>query len=444
MTNGSDPPALGESAAEILIQVFHHCMKDEKYLQSTLNTLSPEDLPDHDLRWLYKEVAKVWTSHREIIPRLVLERRANRAKRGREEKLKIVETIFDDEEGYPKLAAEELFTWVRTRRLHNTLVDVVEYADKDIDRAYEVLQKVVVKDSVPPTIDIQDWFQSFEERQVKRRESSKDPYRVIPTGYQKIDEALSGGVAREELALILAPTSRGKSMALCDIGYRNAAAGFQVTHITLEMSLQQTATRYDARWSKVNSNRFKTFDFDTETLEILDAKKRRALHLNNKLQIVHIPVDQCDVNTIRSVLGTLKERSLPDTDLLLVDSADHMASIRQFEQKRHEHANVYWGLKSIAQEYDCAVITSTHASKEWAEKLIKAEATAESYDKARIADIIISLNKSKQEGRSDVSKYLDLYLAKYRDGEDKFTVPVKVTRSMMLFEETWEDDEPEE
>jgi replicative DNA helicase len=249
-----------------------------------------------------------------------------------------------------------------------------------------------------------------------------------------IDTALDGGGARGELGIILGTTGRGKSMFLVHTGYHAAALGFQVTHLTLEMSGLQIATRYDARWSKLNARKFKTFDFVGEQLDILDAKKRRAASkFNGKINIASVPVETADVNTIRSILEMLSDRGVPDSDLIIVDSADHMKSLRNFEQYRHEQAAVYWNLKSLAQEQDAFVLTSTHAGKEWAEKLIKSEGAAESYDKARIADIIISLNRGRDAERRDISRYLDLFLAKYRDGEDNITVPCRVDRPTMQF-----------
>jgi len=442
-----EDPGIGESAAEILIQTFHHCLKDTRYLQSVITSLDSDDLPDRDLKWVYRQIVDVWTKHHEAVPRLVLERRAARSKRGSEEKLELIAKVFDDdEEGYPRLALEELNNWLRTRRLHIALVEATEAIEKDPDRAYEAVGKAVVRDARPTGVRIVDWFGELDERQAKRLESSDDPFRTVPTGFAKIDEALDGGVARGELALMLAPTARGKSMILVHSGFKAAAMGFQVTHVTLEMSEYQVATRYDARWSRLSARLFKNFDFEPEQLEVLDAKKRLAAHkLNGRVQIVHVPVHQCDGNTLRSIMTSLKDRGIEGTDLLIVDSADHMRSVRKFEAFRHEQAAVYWDLKALAQELDCAIITSTHASKEWADRLIKAEGAAESYDKSRIADIIISINRSKTKGREDVKRFLDLYLAKYRDGEDKFLVPVKVDRPTMFFEElAGEDDDGEE
>jgi replicative DNA helicase len=371
----------------------------------------------------------------------VLERRANRSKKGADEKLALIERLYEDPgESFPRLALAELHSWLRTRRLHLALVEATDAIEKDTDRAYEAISKAVVQNSRPRGIEIIDWFKELDDRQKDRSISCDDPYRTIPLGIPKIDALLDGGVARSEVAIVLGTSGRGKSMFLVHTGYRAAALGFQVAHLTLEMKALQTATRYDARWSRLAARRFKTYDFTPDQLETLEAMQHRASgKFNNRVQIIGIPVDQADVNTVRSVLDSLVDRGVPKTDLLLLDSADHMKPLRKFESYRHEVTSIYWGIKSLAQEYGIAVVTSTHASKEWADKLIKPEAASESYDKARIADIVISLNRSREEGREDVRKYLDIYLGKYRDGEDGVLVPVRVDRPTMLFEEIMDD-----
>ncbi len=434
-------PAIGETASEIILRTLHYCLIDRTYLRDVFTVLEPDDLPDSDLRWVYRQIVDVWNKHREVVPRLVLERRAKRSKKGEDEKLALVERLYETpDESFPRLVLAELHGWLRTRRLHLALVEATDAIEKDTDRAYEAISKAVVQNARPKGVEIIDWFKELDERQKDRAVSCDDPFKTIPLGIPKIDAILDGGVARGEVAIVLGTSGRGKSMFLVHSGYRAAALGFQVAHLTLEMKASQIATRYDARWSRLPARRFKTYDFTPEQLEIVDAMKTRASgKFNNRVQIIGIPVDQADVNTVRSVLDSLVDRGIPKTDLLILDSADHMKSLRKFETYRHEQTSIYWGIKSLAQEYNIAVMTSTHASKEWADKLIKPEGVAESYDKARIADIVISLNRSRDEGREDVSKYLDVYLGKYRDGEDNFLVPVRVDRPTMLFEEIMDD-----
>src|SRR6185503_18661581 len=112
-------------------------------------------------------------------------------------------------------------------------------------------------------------------------------------------------------------------------------------------------------------------------------------------------------------------------------------------------------------EEDGYVIWSTvQAGKEWAFQIATSEATSESYDKARIADLIVSINDpNARPGRKrkavistdaddedepeEVDEYaygkksqkLELYLAKYRDGESKVKIDLDADLSRMLIRE---------
>jgi replicative DNA helicase len=141
--------------------------------------------------------------------------------------------------------------------------------------------------------------------------------------------------------------------------------------------------------------------------------------------------------------------------MIIVDSADHMKSVTKYDQLRIEQAEIYWTLKGMAEDQKKAIWSSTQAGRQWKERKATAEAASEAYDKARIADLIISLNEPKKvtrstrgsDGDSEVedaeteviekkmaegSKRLELYVAKYRDGESEITIPIEAELDKMF------------
>jgi len=105
----------------------------------------------------------------------------------------------------------------------------------------------------------------------------------------------------------------------------------------------------------------------------------------------------------------------------------------------------------MAEEDGYGIWSSCHAGREWAKAIATAEATGESYDKARIADIVCSLNTPESKTRSTkivleeedeeeeikatVGEYVELYLAKYRDGPSHVTIPMDAVFSKMWIKE---------
>jgi hypothetical protein len=215
-------------------------------------------------------------------------------------------------------------------------------------------------------------------------------------------------------------------------------------------------------------DRFKLFDFSKPEVEKID-KRLKAVHkkYSNLLHIVELPLRRATIETVRSVLEDLKAEYDFTPKLICLDSADHLRGVGKFEGVRLEQTEVYWDCAALAQE-GYAVWTSTHAGREWAEKVAEAEAAGESYDKARIADIVLTLNTPKKKtrttrvttdddddeakpatpkpsaGSTPKGKYVELYLAKYRDGDSKLTIPLDAQFSRMYIRELEEGDDDEE
>jgi replicative DNA helicase len=69
---------------------------------------------------------------------------------------------------------------------------------------------------------------------------------AVPTGLSYFDYLLGGGLCNGELGIILAPTGKGKSIALTFLGKSAILKNKNVFHYSLEMSEEGIASRYDA------------------------------------------------------------------------------------------------------------------------------------------------------------------------------------------------------
>jgi replicative DNA helicase len=320
----------------------------------------------------------------------------------------------------------------------------------------EAIRNVGRGDIRPKSYEVSKWMEEWDLRQAERKHRSEHPddFVCVPTGLRSLDEIVKG-VQQGELASVLATTNRGKSIFLTHIGYQAILRGFGVLHLSLEMNQFQVATRYDSRFSSIPYKKFKDFTFNEEDQDIIATRLKMSREkLSSKLRIISMPLRRCDINLVRQAVEEAREEM--KIDMLIVDSGDHMNSIVKHKDKRLEAAEVYWDLKTIAEEERLAVWTSTQAGKEWATRKASSEAASESYDKARICDMILSLNAPEKKTRSSVvvdeeddgakestpeeedrplKPYMELYLAKYRDGEAKLTFPLETDFAKMLFKE---------
>jgi replicative DNA helicase len=339
-----------------------------------------------------------------------------------------------------------------------------------IDKGWESINKASKQDVKPRDYHIAQWIEEFGNRQLERKYNKEHPGHIvrIPTGFKQLDRILSGGIETGELGLVVATTGKGKSIMLINLAFWAAATGHPTVYFTLEMPIKQICQRLDSRWTKYEYTKFKTYDFMPSELRLIDKKVSKATsQFGGKLVVVEMPVRRTSVIDLNRVLDDLQDDYGFTPQMIVVDSGDHMRSVGRFESHRLEQAEVYWGLSGMAQQMPCCVWSSVQAGKEYKDTVAEAEAVSESYDKGRIASIILSLNtpekksrstkvttdedededekkgkkgkgKDDEESRPSVyteGKYIEMRLAKYRDGEDKVTIPMDAQFTRMYIQE---------
>jgi len=85
-----------------------------------------------------------------------------------------------------------------------------------------------------------DYIADFEERFKPRFR------KPVTTGWSDIDKICGGGLGKQELGVVVAPTGAGKSMVLVHLGAQAIIDGKTVVHYTLELQDTVVASRYDS------------------------------------------------------------------------------------------------------------------------------------------------------------------------------------------------------
>jgi hypothetical protein len=206
----------------------------------------------------------------------------------------------------------------------------------------------------------------------------------------------------------------------------------------------------------------KRFELLPTDLRAIDARYEKAKkHYGAKIKIASFPVRSATIEDVRGLLDDLRSESDWKPHVIFFDSADHLKAIDTIrEGYRLQQAEVYWSAKGLAEDDGYAVWSATHANKEWAKMVATTEAAKESYDKSQIADLVISINdpsalvshrRAKVEtddddGDGDDEEFevgdeptkeraLELFIAKYRDGESMRTVKMTADFHRMLLRE---------
>jgi replicative DNA helicase len=439
-------------------QILAASLRDEEFLRSASRLLQSHHFSTKQHGWLWGLISKTWIDFAELAtPKIVL----SKAKKefddsdDRQPYVELASKLFHLKPTGPKAALAELQDFVRAVTLQSGMEEAAGALEKGkLDKAVESLRKVANQDFRPKSYVEVKWIEDFEDRQVERKREREHPelVKAIPTGIKRLDEILSGGARPGEVGLIVGTTGRGKSITLTNFAFNGVARGYGGIYFSLEMAAKQVATRVDSRAFALAYKKFKTFDFTNRELEEIQIKLRKMKKAySNKLRVVSMPLQRCDVNVLRMAIEEIRQE-MP-VDFAIIDSGDHMRGVGKFESTRLEQAHVYWGLKSIADELQVAIWSSTQAGREWESRTAGAEAVSESYDKARIADIVGTLNQPKKNSRTtkivddddgdddepkpgELDRYksgaIEFFLAKYRDGESKEIIPLEADLAKMM------------
>lgn len=264
-----------------------------------------------------------------------------------------------------------------------------------------------------------DFFDDIEARfvQINRQ--------VCPTGLERLDapDILRGGLGRGELGVITANTGVGKSHFLVAMGCAAMKAGKNVVHYTFELSEHETGKRYDSNLCGIPSN-----DLLERKTEVINKYKEMDL---GKLIIKEYPTGGASVHTLRNHIEKLTLKGFKPS-VVIVDYADVMKSSREYDSLRHELKLIYTELRNLAVELNVPVWTASQANKDSSKsEIVGLENMGESYGKAQVADIVLSISRKPMEKSEGTGR---IFVAKNRAGRDGLLFPINIDTARSSFE----------
>jgi replicative DNA helicase len=244
---------------------------------------------------------------------------------------------------------------------------------------------------------------------------------AVATGIDAIDEKtiLNGGLGKGELGVVVAATGVGKSHFLTMVGSSALKTGKNVVHYTLELTETAVGIRYDSNICGIPSS-----EVQDRKEEVLEKYKSGEL---GRLIIKEFPTGTATVGTIRNHLEKLSLRGFTP-NLLVIDYADIMRSSREFDALRLELKLIYEELRNLAMEKSIPIWTASQSNRDGSSSdVVGLENMSESYGKAMVADVVLSLSRKPSEKATGSGR---LFVAKNRAGRDGLIFPIHIDTSM--------------
>ena len=263
-----------------------------------------------------------------------------------------------------------------------------------------------------------DYFSSVEDRISRQDDDDIDAkFRTI---FPSLNEALEGGMAAKELAMVVAPPGVGKSLYLANQAARSCLDGQNVLYVSLEMAEDRVAQRLDSIFTRIRQDELKARGGDLKSR--LDQITSQAPDRGN-IKIKEFPTKRATVNTLRSYLVQIQnyENFTPDVIILdyleLLQTDSNLAEYQAQERLAQE-------LRGLAIEHRCLLWTATQTNREGKKvTLITDTELADSYGKTRVCDLVFSINQTEEEFDSGEAR---AYIIKSRNGRARFVIPTDI------------------
>lgn len=214
------------------------------------------------------------------------------------------------------------------------------------------------------------------------------------------------------------------TLAMINFAGNATQHGYNVLYATLEVSARIIAERLDAFLSDTPIR-----SLEDNIISVKDKINLKAAKAGRFL-IHEFPSGTMTPRMLRKLIEKYRNRGLI-FDLVVVDYADIMAPDYRTDNVIENSKEIYVGLRALAFEFDCAILTATQTNREgYKAAVAKAEHVAEDFNKIRTADVVISINSTEEERDQGEAR---LYFAASRNQESGFTVRVKQDLKKMQF-----------
>jgi replicative DNA helicase len=230
-------------------------------------------------------------------------------------------------------------------------------------------------------------------------ETLSDDYRSpIPTGIDKIDELLEGGLAKGELGVIIGPTSFGKTSLTTAMASHAACTGHKVLQIVFEDRIKQIQRKHLGRITGIEArdlSKPQNIDLVKKTIEEFPDKEA----LKENLRIVKFPSGEKTARDIKRFIKKLVNTGFRP-ELVIVDYFECLEheSDKSVSNEFEKEGKTMRMFEAMAGELDMAFWIPSQGTKDSINlELVTMDKIGGSVKKAQIAHVIMSIARTVED-----------------------------------------------
>jgi len=266
---------------------------------------------------------------------------------------------FDIARNYGYLITESNL-YLKDAAIKKAMVDSVQIIDtnKNIESVRGLIENALCKD-----LKVDLGLQYFQDLGPRLKRIFTAVEHRIPTYFPTFDEYINGGFPPFTLSVIVAKIHAGKSMAMANFAARQVLHGHNVVLLTLEMSQDMFAQRFDSIYSLLDINRMylsgKNFVNLKNKLTNVKATPNRG-----ELYIKQYPTGAATVGDFKIYLRELKMRDIRP-EIIYVDYINLMKPAMKTGDSLYSSVKtIAEELRALSFEFEAPVVSVSQLNRE--------------------------------------------------------------------------------
>lgn len=307
-----------------------------------------------------------------------------------------------------------------------TVLDAVHSLDQEEDINIDKLRSRLDEALLVDSTELLDTAYDYYSNPLKRLDDDNKEERVATLLSPELDAAMQRGLAGGEIAIVVAPTSVGKTMFLINIAYNAMRQGKKVVYVTLELSGRKIAGRFDKLVTK------KRAEYIEKHPSCVYPAIKKLQNKGGGLKIKDSVANKLSANELGVYLERLRKTF--EFDMVIVDQIDLMYSPKEYKERRYELSSIIIALRRLGATFNIPIWSASQATR-----IAGAAGTTTLWDisedigKANWADVILTLSQQPEDKEENI---IWMSMAKNRIGEGNPSVMLSVNYGIMQIKGT--------
>lgn len=264
---------------------------------------------------------------------------------------------------------------------------------------------------------------------------SEDYRNAIPTGFERLDNALYGGLAKGELGVIIAPSGTGKTSATTGFAayaatYKceaNNYKGFKVLHIHFEDEDKNIKRKYYGFMTDIDACMLSLPDVRPRVVEMLSTTKAdEARMIKENVNCLHPQSGEMSASEIKVKIKQMIAKGFKP-DLVIIDYFECLKLERPETAADKEWTRegiTMRKLESIAHEFDVALWVPIQGTKDsLGQEYVGLQQAGGSVKKVQIGHVIITFARTPEMTEQGL---INVFVQKFRGGKMNDTKMVNI------------------